>query len=49
MVTDVGVCKDAINVYGNHLSESKTDSLMINFIRKILNVKKPDLVILAGD
>ncbi|MCJ1243630.1 purple acid phosphatase [Trapelia coarctata] len=49
MVTGVGVCKDAINAYGNHLPESEADPLTVNFIGKILDVERPDLVILTGD
>jgi len=49
MVTGVGVCKDAIDAQGNHLPESEADPLTVNFIGKILDVEKPDLVILTGD
>jgi NADH:ubiquinone oxidoreductase subunit K len=49
MITDVEICKDAIDAHENHLSESETDSLTINFIEKILNVEKSNLVILTED
>ena len=49
MVTGVGTCKDAIDAHGNHLPESEADPLTINFIGKILDIEKPDLVILTGD
>ena len=49
MVTGVGVCKDAINAYRNYLLESEADPLTVKFIGKILDVEKPDLVILARD
>ncbi|KAF2271943.1 Metallo-dependent phosphatase [Westerdykella ornata] len=49
MVTGVGVCKDAIDAQGNHLPESEADPLTVEFIGKILDVEKPDLVILTGD
>ncbi len=49
IVTDIGVCKDTIDAYRNYLSESETDPLTIQFIRKVLDVEKADLVILAGD
>ena len=49
MVTGVGVCKDAIDAHGNDLPESEADPLTIKFIGKVLDVEKPDLVILTGD
>ena len=49
MVTGVGVCKDAIDAHGNHLPESEADPLTVKFIGKVLDVEKPDLVILTGD
>jgi hypothetical protein len=49
MVTGVGVCKDAIDAHGNHLPESEADPLTFNFIGKILDVERPDFVILTGD
>jgi len=49
IVTGVGVYKDAINAHGNNLPESEADPLTIDFIGKILDVEKPDLVILTRD
>jgi len=49
MVTGVGVCKDAIDAHGNHLPESEADPFTVKFIGKVLDVEKPDLVILTGD
>ncbi|KAI9708291.1 MAG: purple acid phosphatase, partial [Chrysothrix sp. TS-e1954] len=49
MVTGVGICKDAIDAHGNPLPESEADSLTVDFIEKILDVEKPDLIILTGD
>ena len=48
MVTVVGVCKDAIDARGNRLPESEADPT-VNFIGKILDAEKPDLVIFTGD
>jgi hypothetical protein len=49
MVTGVGVCKDAIDAHGENLPESEADPLTVDFIGKILDVEKPDLVVLTGD
>jgi hypothetical protein len=49
MVTGVGVCNDAIDAHGNYLPKSEADPLTVNFIGKVLDVEKPDLVILTGD
>jgi hypothetical protein len=49
MVTGVGVCKDAIDAHGNPLPEREADPLTIKFLGGILDVEKPDLVILTGD
>jgi hypothetical protein len=49
IVTGVRVCKDAIDAHGKNLLESKADPLTVDFIRKILDVEKPDLMILTGD
>ena len=49
MVTGVGICKDAIDAHGNDLPESEADPLTVDFIGRILDVEKPDLVILTGD
>lgn len=49
MVVGVGVCKDAIDARGQDLPESDADPLTVDFIGKVLDVEKPDLVILTGD
>ncbi|KAL6717754.1 hypothetical protein ACLMJK_003839 [Lecanora helva] len=49
MVTGVGIYKDTVDAFGNHLPESETDPLTIKFIEKVLDVEKADLVVLAGD
>jgi hypothetical protein len=49
MVTGVGVCKDAIDAHGKNLPESEADPLTVDFIGKILDIEKPDLVVLTGD
>ncbi|KIW40704.1 uncharacterized protein PV06_07881 [Exophiala oligosperma] len=49
MVTGVGVCSDAIDAHGKNLPESEADPLTMDLIGKILDIEKPDLVILAGD
>lgn len=49
MVTGVGTCNDAIDARGNRLPESEADPLTVDFIGKILDTEKPDLVILTGD
>jgi hypothetical protein len=49
MVTGVGICKDAIDVHGEDMPESEADPLTVDFIRKALDVEKPDFVILTGD
>ena len=49
MVTGVGVCKDAIDAHGKPLPERVADPLTVNFLGEILDVEKPDLVILTGD
>jgi hypothetical protein len=49
MVTGVGICKDAIDAHGNNLPESEADPLTVDFIGRILDVEKPDLVVLTGD
>lgn len=43
MITDVKVCKNAINTHENNLSESEINSLTVKFIEKVLNVEKSDL------
>lgn len=49
MVTGVGVCKDAIDAHGQPLPKSEADPLTVSFVKEILDVEKPDLVILSGD
>ena len=49
MVTGVGVCKDAVDAHGQPLPESEADPLTAEFLGGILDVEKPDLVILTGD
>jgi hypothetical protein len=49
MVTGVGTCKDGIDGDGKNLPESEADPLTVDFIGKILDVEKPDLVVLTGD
>lgn len=49
MVTGVGVCEDAIDAHGQPLPEREADPLTVNFLGEILDVEKPDLVILTGD
>ena len=49
MVTGVGVCRDAIDAQGKYLPESEADPLTVEFIGRILDVEKPDLVVLTGD
>jgi 3',5'-cyclic AMP phosphodiesterase CpdA len=49
IVTSVGVCKDAINTHGKNLPESEANLLTVDFIRKILDIEKLDLVVLTGD
>jgi hypothetical protein len=49
MVTGVGVCKDAIDADGQPLPESEADPLSVDFLGRVLDIEKPDLVILSGD
>jgi hypothetical protein len=49
MVTGVGVCKDSRGADGQPLPESEADPLTVNFLGKVLDTEKPDLVILTGD
>lgn len=49
MVTSVGVCKDAIDTHRKSLLESEAEPRTVDFIRRILDVEKPDLVIFTGD
>jgi hypothetical protein len=49
MVTGVGSCKDSIDANGNFLLESVADPLTVKFIEEVLDMEKPDLVLLTGD
>jgi hypothetical protein len=49
MVTGTGICKDAIDASGNRVPNFPADPRTIAFIESILDIEKPDLVILAGD
>ncbi|PQE30641.1 Phosphatase DCR2 protein [Rutstroemia sp. NJR-2017a WRK4] len=49
MVTGVGVCRDAIDADGKDLPESEADPLTVEFMGRILDVERPDLVVLTGD
>ncbi|KAI1779696.1 Metallo-dependent phosphatase-like protein [Hypoxylon cercidicola] len=49
MVTGVGVCNDAMDAHRQPLPESEADPLTVNFLSKILDIEKPDFVILTGD
>lgn len=43
------MCKDAIDAHEQPLPESEADPLTIDFLGGILDVEKPDLVVLTGD
>ncbi|KAF5006528.1 hypothetical protein FDECE_7096 [Fusarium decemcellulare] len=49
MVTGVGECNDAIDASGSRLQDSVADPLTVNFIGKVLDEEKPDLVVFTGD
>ncbi|TRX95863.1 hypothetical protein FHL15_003417 [Xylaria flabelliformis] len=49
MVTGPGECKDAMDAHGQPLPEAPADPLTVNLIGNILDIEKPDLVILTGD
>ncbi|KAJ2985144.1 hypothetical protein NUW58_g5691 [Xylaria curta] len=49
MVTGPGVCKDAMDAHGQPLPETQADPLTVNFVGDILDIEKPDLVVLTGD
>jgi hypothetical protein len=49
MVTGVGICEDAIDGHGRALPKSEADPLTVDFVGKILDIEKPDLVIFTGD
>ncbi|KAG7402695.1 Phosphatase DCR2 [Fusarium oxysporum f. sp. rapae] len=49
MVTGVGECNDAIDAQGKDLPAGDADTLTVDFVGSILDVEKPDLVVLTGD
>ncbi|KAK0279151.1 hypothetical protein LTR35_008886 [Friedmanniomyces endolithicus] len=49
MVTGPGVCKDASDAEGQPLPESEADPLTVDFLENVLEVERPNLVILTGD
>ncbi|KAF7533859.1 hypothetical protein G7054_g6744 [Neopestalotiopsis clavispora] len=49
MVTGVGICRDAIDAEGKELPTSDADPLTVDFISRILDIERPDLVIFTGD
>ena len=49
MVTGLGVCNDALDAAGRDLPPSVADPLTVQFIGEILDLERPDLVVLCGD
>jgi hypothetical protein len=49
MVTGPGICKDAQDPHGNYLPESEADPLTVNFVGKVLDIERPNLVAFTGD
>ncbi len=49
IIINVKICKNIINIYKNYLLKSEINLLIIQFIKKILNVEKLDFVILIRD
>lgn len=49
MITGVGVARDAMGPDGQPLPKSEADPLTVQFLGEILDVEKPDLVLLTGD
>jgi len=49
MVTGIGTCKDAIDADGRFLPPKEADPLTVKFLGEVLDVEKPDLVLLTGD
>ncbi|KAF2667406.1 Metallo-dependent phosphatase [Microthyrium microscopicum] len=49
VVTGVGLCKDASDANGQPLPESEADPFTARLMSEILDVEKPDLVLLTGD
>lgn len=49
MVTGPGTCKDAIDANGRLLPEIEADPKTVAFLEEVVDVERPDLVILTGD
>jgi hypothetical protein len=49
IVTGVGTCKDAIDADGRFLPASVADPLTVKFLGEVLDLEKPDLILLTGD
>lgn len=49
MATGPGVYKDAMDAHGQPLPATEANPLTVNFIGDILDVEKPDPVVLTGD
>ena len=49
MTTGAAICRDAVDAHGNRLADCEADPLTVEFIKHILKVEKPDLVVLTGD
>ena len=49
IIINIKICKDTINIYKNYLLKSEINLLIIQFIEKILNIEKQDIVILIRD
>ena len=49
METGVGVCTDAIDADGRPQPENEADPLTVEFLGKVLDVEKGDLIILSED
>ena len=45
IVTSIKVYKNAINAYKNYLLKSKANLLTVNFIKKVLNIKKLNFIV----
>jgi hypothetical protein len=48
-VTGPGTCKDAIDADGCFLPASEADPRTVAFLGEVLDIEKPDLVLLTGD
>lgn len=49
MVTGTGICEDAIDAHGQPLPPREADPLTVEFLGRVLDAEKPDLVVLTGD